>query len=393
MRGKITLNRMSGILFVLTLFLGSLFLCPIKVSAASTDLIPGLEAFMGDSSSNVLVVGDPATDGSFETVTEAVNVAVDGDIILIYPGEYDESLDVRDKDLTFLGLDKDTCIIKYDTAHYSTPVLNGAAGTFCNLTFYGYKEKKVELKDASGEIVTPDNLDDLFSGYVIHIDDDFEYCRSITFNNCNIISENNNCVGMGLRNHFTATFNNCYFRSVGVAGILFIHDPDNYLFAGDDMHVVFKDNIWVNFGYPYLINFKSIYYANSTDITFQNVTTYCYATDTEEFYFPGNACTMTDIRYLAAGIVPTSSPLYILETGRITDCIKLLRKQDTHGLPGIYYIPDGNVITEESEPFIASLYYVVNPYNLPGDGFAGSCTFHLNNDSFGNTLEEMNVLR
>ena len=393
MRGNRFSIWMFGFILLTTLFLGSLFLCPIKATAAEADILPALSELTGDSSSNVWVVGNSELQGSFETITEAVNAAADGDVILIYPGEYDESLDIRDKDLIMLGLDKDTCIIKYETTHYTAPVLNGAAGTFCNLTFYGYKGEKSEVKTPDDSLIGPDDIVDCFSGYVLHIDDDYEYGRSITFNNCNIISENNNCIGMGMRNHFTATFNNCYIRSTGVAGILYVHDPDNILFAGDDMHLNFIGNIWVNFGYPYLMSTKSIYYGNHIDVTFQNVNTYCYATDIEDFYFAGNATTSTDIRYIVAGLMPSASPVFVLEQGRFADCIKLLRSADSCGIPGIYFIPDSSVTNENQVSTIASVFYVVNPFDLPGEGFAGSSTFHLTNDSFGNTLEEMNFVR
>ncbi len=359
-----------------------------------TDTLAPLRALTNVSGSSLLAVSKDGRPGAFENIMDAVNAASDGDMIVIFPGEYNESLDIRNKDIILLGLDKASCIIKYDTSVYSTPVLNGAAGLFCNLTFYGYKPKKPTVSRSNTEVViTPDNLDDYFSGYVIHIDDDFEYGRSIVFNNCNIISENNNCIGMGMRDHFSASFNNCYIRSVGVAGILYVHDPDTLTYAGTDMHLTFKDNIWENYGYPYVIFAKSINYMNRINLTFQGVTTYCYASAMDEVYVENNAYTGTDLRYVAAGITPILTPFYVMDTAKFSECIKSLRSGSASGFPGIYYITETASGSENDLPKIASPYYIQNPFNLSGTGWAGSNCYYLTNDSFGNTLEEMNVIR
>ena len=394
MKRRNYLHNIVQTLITLTLFLGSLFIFGIKVKAAEADILTPLRTMTSVSGSNLLVVSKDNRPGSYSSITDAVNNALDGDMIVIFPGEYEETLDIRNKDIILLGLDKDSCIIKYDTSVYSTPVLNGAAGLFCNLTFYGYRPKNaVVVTGPQDVLITPDNLDEHYSGYVIHIDSDYEYGRSIIFNNCNIISENNNCIGLGMRDHFSATFNNCYIRSVGVAGILYVHDPDTFFYAGTDMHLTFKDNIWENYGYAYIISAKSINYTNRIDVTFQNVTTYCYATAMDDTYFAGNAYNGFDIRYQAAGIVPTSTPIYNMGNVKYSACIKALRNGSASGFPGIYYIAD---VAENSSSALltkASVYYVINPYNVTGNGWIGTDIYHLTNDSFGNTLEEMNFIR
>ena len=381
-------------LLTLAVFLGSLFIFTIKTRAAEADILTPLRSMTAVSGNNLLAVSKDGKNGAFKTISEAVFAAADGDMIVIFPGEYNETLDIRDKDIILLGLDKDKCIIKYDTSVYSKPVLNGAAGLFCNLTFYGYRPKdSALLGNATAAFICPDTLDEYFPGYVIHIDDDYEYGHSIVFNNCNIISENNNCIGLGMRDHFSASFNNCYIRSVGIAGILYVHDPDTFLYAGTDMHLTFKDNVWENYGYPYVIFTKSINCTNRIDVTFQNVTTYCYASAMNGTYIDGNAYNGADLRLVAAGLFPTSTPFYIMDNAKYGECIKALRSGSASGFPGIYYITDVAEIDASLPPRIASPYYVHNPYNIPGTGFAGSNTLHLTNDSFGNTLEEMNFVR
>ena len=190
MNKRILLDKILKTLITLSVFLGSLFIFYIRVFAC-----------------NYLSVGNPSDPDSYESITDAVENASDGDVVVIFPGEYNESLDIRDKDISLIGLDKSSCIIKCDTSLYSSPVLNGAAGTFANLTFYGYRSKENDItKSNFYDSITPENLDEHFSGYVLHIDDDYESGHSISFINCNIISENNSCIGLGMRDHFSALF-------------------------------------------------------------------------------------------------------------------------------------------------------------------------------------------
>ncbi len=381
-------------LVTIAMFLGSLFIFSIKSLAAEVDLLTPLRSMAAATGNKLLVVSKDEKPGAYNNIVSAVNDAADGDMIVIFPGEYNETLDIRDKDIILMGLDKDSCIIKYDTSVYSKPVLNGASGLFCNLTFYGYRPKNAALSnDSTGAFICPDNLDEYFPGYVIHIDDDYEYGRSIVFNNCNIISENNNCIGLGMRDHFSASFNNCYIRSVGIAGILYVHDPDSFMYAGTDMHLSFKNNVWENYGYPYVIFTKSINCTNRIEVTFQNVTTYCYASAMNGNYTFGNAYNGPDLKMVAAGLAPCTTPFYVMDNADYGECIKALRSGSASGFPGIYYITDVAKNDVNFLPEIASPIYVHNPYNIPGTGFAGSNTLHLTNDSFGNTLEEMNFIR
>jgi hypothetical protein len=78
---------------------------------------------------------------------------------------------------------------------------------------------------------------------------------------------------------------------------------------------------------------------------------------------------------------------------KFSECVKSLRSGSASGLPGIYYITSTSSESENALPKIVSPYYIQNPFNLSGTGWAGSNCYYLTNDSFGNTLEEMNVLR
>ncbi|MBP5701264.1 MAG: hypothetical protein J6W85_02315 [Lachnospiraceae bacterium] len=364
----------------------------VNASAAEADPFSVISSFASANGKNVLAVSADAIPGTYSTITEAAYYAGDGDIIYIYPGEYEESLDLRAKNLILFGQDRDTCIIKYETSRYTSPVLNASAGTFSNLTFYGYMISSSELSsDVTG--MTPETVDDNFSGYVIHIDDDNEYGRSLVFNNCNIISENNNCVGLGFRDHFSVSFENCLLRSVGNAGILYVHDPEELIGPKSDMKLAFRNCIWENFGYPYVICAKSIHTTNRVELTFQNVTTYCYASNLTELYSPGNAFSGFDVRLqLQLPQVFANTPITLRADKKVSEYLKEFRGQTLSMKPGICFLTEKrkNEKAPDELPKIVTVYYINNAYDLPGDGWIGSNAFYLTEECSGNTLDEMN---
>lgn len=383
-------RRISGaVLCFVSVFFLTLFCCPLKASAQGTADPAAIISYAFSAGKNVLTVSSDGTPGCFGTISEAVMAASDGDIIVILPGEYEESLDLRGRDLTLWGTDSSSCIIKFDTSRYTTPVLNISSGSFINLTVYGYRGETREFNGyLSDSVISPDNMDDYYTGYAVHIDDDSEYGRSVAFIDCNIISENNNCLGIGLRDRFSASFDGCTFISTGHAGILYVHDPDNVLFAGQDMHLYFRNNIWKSFGGAYAVYTKSMYYGNRTELTFQNVAAYCYAVDSEFFYTPLNVYNGPDVR--VASQVPGFYvyPVYPYACGDSAAALKALRSDPSCAVPGIYYIGTGE--QGSGIPFTAAPFYVTNPYDIPGAGWIGSATFYLSGDSCGNTLWEMN---
>ena len=361
-----------------------------KASASEADPFLIISSFAEANGKDVLAVSKEPAEGCYSSVTEAAAIAKEGDIIYIYPGEYEESIDLRTKELIFYGQDRDTCIIRYETVRYTAPVLNVSAGTFSNLTFYGYRDSSSELStDVTG--MTPETVDENFSGYVIHIDDDYEYGRNLVFNNCNIISENNNCIGLGFRDHFSVSFENCLLRSVGNAGILYVHDPEELIGPKSDMKLAFRNCIWENFGYPYAICAKSIHTTNRVELTFQNVTAYCYATNLSDLYSPGNAFSGFDIRLqLQLPQVFGSTPITLRADRKVSEYLKEFRNQPLRMKPGIYFLTEKREKNPDVLPTIVTLYYINNAYDLPGDGWVGSNAFYLTEDSADNTLDEMN---
>ena len=241
--------------------------------------------------------------------------------------------------------------------------------------------------------MTPETVDDSFTGYVIHIDDDYEYGRSLIFKNCNIISENSNCIGLGFRNHFSVSFENCLLRSTGSAGILYVHDPEILIGGDSDMKLAFSDCIWQSFGYPYVICAKSIHTTNRVDLTFRNVITYCYATNRNDLYSPGNAFSGYDVRLqIQLPQVFGNTPIILRADKKLTESLTDLRNRTGYIKPGIFFLTDIGEKEKDPEavPVTVTPYYINNAYDLPGDGWIGSNAFYLTEDSAGNTLDEMN---
>ena len=71
--------------------------------------------------------------GQFTTISEAV------DIIWIYPGVYEESVQMSQKQLQLVGIDKNLCILQNCEESYYHPPLEIAAGSVSNLTIYAYR--------------------------------------------------------------------------------------------------------------------------------------------------------------------------------------------------------------------------------------------------------------
>ncbi|MCR4792316.1 MAG: hypothetical protein K5871_06180 [Lachnospiraceae bacterium] len=363
---------------------------PSHASASDTDIEQMLRVFTAQSGKHLLIVSREYMPGAYSSVSEAVNAAQKGDVILIYPGEYDECIDMINKDLILIGTDRNRCILKHDTSFYSDPVLSASAGIFNNLTFIGYRGPNFALKP---DVETEDNKFQYYSGYVVHIDYDYEVGRSVTFNNCSFLSENSNCIGLGLRNHFSITFNDCILRSTGEngAGCLFAHDPFYLQQGGTDMHITLNNVVLESLGGPYVFAFDTIHPENRIDVKLVNVTTYCFVADVEEFYMPNNSYSGIDYRvqYANPELHP-ATPFYFWGEGSLSQNLRELRLAVPLRQPGVYYISDPNAPKRDDLIKIITPFYITNQGGVIGNGFGGSLGFYLNPASCGNTIDEMN---
>ncbi len=354
--------------------------------------------------------------GCYNRITEAVNAASAGDIVLIYPGEYIESLDLSEKELILVGWNRYSCIIRFGTGDYFHPVLNVSAGEFVNLTLIGVKEagavsklttiqkeaaagsEQQELdaaKKTSGVSLSPD----CYPAYTVHIESDYEFGRNILFDNCEIVSENNFCVGVGTRGNSIVTFANCALKSYGMGGCVFAHDSVDPLYGGENTQLVFRNNRWENYGAPYLMSLYSYQPTNKIYTTFQDVKVFTYAVDKRASYHSGNYYTGADIEQSLGGrLADPLSLIYAVNKDISNGYLGGLKRGTTFKQEGIVFlqikedqIRRGVYIPKAEDDLLKiCVFDIVNESGLPGVGFGGSENFILTADSYGNTLGDMN---
>ena len=176
------------------------------------------------SKQNVYTVAQDGT-GNFGSICEAVFFASDNDIILIMPGIYEESVNMAGKNLTLRGAAKEACILRCQSEDYFAPPLNVTSGNIENMTIMSYR--RIKYDKSVSTIVKPGKKGlspDEFTCYSVHCDSDESKGKSLRFLNCDIVSECNNAVGLGIPSGFSITFENCRISSEGTAQAVSIHD-------------------------------------------------------------------------------------------------------------------------------------------------------------------------
>lgn len=192
--------------------------------------------------------------GDFATIASASIAVPSGSTLIIKDGIYNEALTIQGKVVNMRGTSKEKCIIQYDTNNYSFVPLNICGGTYENLTINGYHKQKQKVA---------------FAGYAIHIDNDCLANQTVNFNNCNIISENAFCVGIGLRKGAKINFRGCNFVSKK-QGVMLFHDSQTPSLAGTAS--ITMENCVLNNNAEQLIVTQSISPASTTNLTFKNNT-------------------------------------------------------------------------------------------------------------------------
>lgn len=353
--------------------------------------------------------------GDFTTIQEGVNNASDGDTLFIYPGIYTEMVKVIDKNLNIVGADKDLCVLQYDTASYMTPTLNIAAGNISNITIYGMRNTIQEDIAMEGTMQFEDNIAEKpknYAGYAVHIDWDYQHEKGLLFDNCRIISENSQCVGIGMRGGYTLRFQDCELISLG-GGCIFLHDHptlENNLTG--EASLVILDCQLTNYLSPYIMVFHSLFPEhNTTYLTFQNVQVNTVAYASGYKYSSDNISTALDVDSLLllekANMLHTANlhngtPQLIHELTPIESADYMNKVQFSFGtyhtldtnqinlLEGISYIQSFSFGTQNRvKPQTIMLN---NSRKKVGNGWCGLDSIYLTNDSFGNTLPEMNAL-
>lgn len=166
------------------------------------------------SSSSLITVGKTGCD--FVSINDAINSIIDDSIdkpytIMIYPGIYDEVVDVRGlRHISLIGINRDKCIIR-DTSgqYYNSPVR--IAGDFVveNLTIIANADNAEPNWTPTGWNPETNYLD--YPSYAIHIDDadntdEMVYGR---IRNCTLYSECFHAIGCGMHSNQTLEIENC----------------------------------------------------------------------------------------------------------------------------------------------------------------------------------------
>lgn len=378
------------------------------------------EAFMSGEVYEVI----PNGSGDFTTIQEGVNAVMSGDTLLIYPGVYEENVEIYNKTVNLLGTDKEQCILQYDSTKYNAVPLTMGAGNVSNMTIYGYRPEDMEEVShakTSTMLFNNDSEETIevwqskFSGYAVHIDQDYSFGNDIRFENCRIVSNNNQCVGIGSRGDNDIVFEQCELYSNGTGGCIYFHNTPDITFAGETQFVL-KDCELKNYKCPYVIAMHSFGIQNPVYLTFQNVKVSTVAYERKGVYSSSNMNTFLDVDVIK-GLDFTSnlegtglyssmdtqmvtryddkeSFRYITHTRNQLNISDELPKL-TEGISYMKMIETAReyVEAEKKEEVKSRKRYTIDVYNnsqIIGNGWCGLDNIYLTEESYGNTLIEMN---
>lgn len=181
----------------------------------------------GKSEFNIVVAKDGS--GDYTSLTDAVANASNGDLIFVKAGIYDdEEVEAWGKDITIIGEDMLSTVIKNGLNTYSRPPMEMSCGRLSNVTVYAY--------DGGGESLDQNG----WLPYSIHIDNDAQFENTLHIDNCVLMSDKGCGIGIGLRKG-ELRFDNCKFVSRDLPPFYF-HDTTAPA-LGDGQYLTLKDCI------------------------------------------------------------------------------------------------------------------------------------------------------
>lgn len=164
--------------------------------------------------SNCITVGK--TGCNFVTINGAINSITDDAIdnpytILIYPGVYDEVVDIRGgRHISLIGINRDKCIIR-DTSgqYYNSPVRIAGDFVLENLTVIANADNADPDWTPTGWNSNTNYLD--YPSYAVHIDDADDTTEMVygRIRNCTLYSECFHAIGCGMHSNQTLEIENC----------------------------------------------------------------------------------------------------------------------------------------------------------------------------------------
>lgn len=226
---------------------------------ALTQANNGLSVYQGkciktvtETGKGVIVVAK--NGGDYSTIQEAVNVATNGETILVYPGIYDEVVIVPNSGgRNIIGIDREKCVIRSQSGKYADAPLK----IYGN--FYLENMTLIATADEAGAwYPTWDSSDNTtFASYAIHVDgwtSDWNGAKGI-IRNCTLYSECNHAAGCGVQKGYTLEFENCeivrnvtdtrYLNS-NYDGAMGVHSPNVNETGTTGEHLIMRDCTVIN---------------------------------------------------------------------------------------------------------------------------------------------------
>ena len=198
----------SKLKFVVIILLLFNILFALTMGYIQVRVLGSIKAAAALNYKNLIVVAKAG--GDYTTITQAINYAKTTDTvanpvtILICPGTYREHLSIYGYQISLIGINKKTCIVRDDSGNYYKPPLEMAGPVRVdNLTF-------IATHDA-------DELTTLRS-YAVHHDFPGEGVSEI--HNCIMISKQACAIGIGLQNNQTLIIENCEMYGLTDPGLL-----------------------------------------------------------------------------------------------------------------------------------------------------------------------------
>lgn len=418
-----TRRKEIWMMLLLTTFLLSLGMDGMKVHAAEESLL--LEQLSEAAMEGNIYEVKQDGSGDFVTIQEGVVSVESGDTLLIYPGVYEENVEIMDKTVNLIGMSREECILTANSEKYHYIPLTIGAGKVYNMTICGTRTD--EMNTLPGELPDYDSNDLLsiyrwqqcFPGYTIHIDQTYSYGRQLHISNCKIISSNNQCVGIGCRGENQITISDSELISNGSGGCIYFHNTQAIETAGEAQFTIRNCELR-NYKCPYVIAMHSTGDLNPVYLTFQNVKVSTVAYEEKSEYGDINMNTWCEAdqldtpemrRLLEEGGYYTSLNSELVHRYSKEDSYKLCKKiyEDASLLDSEPWIEEGITYIKmtdtsdkntewENEPQVKNrTRHVIAILNVDKEadqnGWCGLSNIYLTEESYGNTLMEMNYPR
>jgi hypothetical protein len=158
---------------------------------------PLLMKFVPLSNIKRVHVVDINGNGDYTSIQDAVDASSEGDEIIIFPGEYEEAVDLKNKFLYVHGYDPYNTIIFNTLGDYDHCPLWVGPQTVENLTLYAKKEPN---EDYSG----------LRPPYAVHLDQRWGSTKTAIFRHCRFFNDFGGEIGTGVIDGVHIIVDDCY---------------------------------------------------------------------------------------------------------------------------------------------------------------------------------------